>query len=222
MAKDVSPHDVLLGRTSVGIAAMAAVDMALWDLKGKHYGEPIHRLLGGKHHCKIKAYASILFGHGQGDFRHRSSLCEAGYQAIKCGWEPMGQNEALDIDLVRGAREGIGDGTLLIDAGCVWDARTALRRAHAFSRSSTSNGSKSRSARTIWKATFGSAIAPPCRLPRAKESAAARHFALGSTPGARRLSGRPVALRVYRCRIHPCQGGGKTAPGFAIIVTRAR
>ena len=44
----------------------------------------------------------------------------------------MGQSEALDIELVRGAREGIGDGTLLIDAGCVWDARTALRRADAF------------------------------------------------------------------------------------------
>src|SRR5260221_9457268 len=50
------------GRTSVGIAAMAAVDMALWDLKGKHYREPIHRLLGGKQHPRIKAYASILFG----------------------------------------------------------------------------------------------------------------------------------------------------------------
>src|SRR6478752_9334731 len=50
------------GRTSVGITAMAAVDMALWDLKGKHFGEPIHRLLGGKQHEKIKAYASILFG----------------------------------------------------------------------------------------------------------------------------------------------------------------
>src|SRR3954462_4645311 len=50
------------GRTSVGIAAMGAVDMALWDLKGKHYGEPIHRLLGGKQHERIKAYASILFG----------------------------------------------------------------------------------------------------------------------------------------------------------------
>ena len=41
--------------------------------------------------------------------------------------------DAVDIELVHGAREGIGpDATLLIDAGCVWDARTALRRAHAF------------------------------------------------------------------------------------------
>jgi len=48
----------------------------------------------------------------------------------------MGQSEALDIELVRGARAGVGDGvTLLIDAGCVWDARTALRRAHAFAES---------------------------------------------------------------------------------------
>ena len=41
--------------------------------------------------------------------------------------------KALDLELVRGAREGIGpDSTLLIDAGCVWDARTALRRAQQF------------------------------------------------------------------------------------------
>jgi L-alanine-DL-glutamate epimerase-like enolase superfamily enzyme len=44
----------------------------------------------------------------------------------------MGPSEAVDLDLVRGAREGIGDGTLLIDAGCVWDARTALSRAQKF------------------------------------------------------------------------------------------
>jgi L-alanine-DL-glutamate epimerase-like enolase superfamily enzyme len=123
------------GRTSVGIAAMAAVDMALWDLKGKHYGEPIHRLLGGKQHSRIKAYASILFGpDGKATRAIARRWREAGYQALKCGWEPMGQNEALDIELVRSAREGLGDGTLLIDAGCVWDARTALRRAIAFSQ----------------------------------------------------------------------------------------
>ena len=38
------------GRKALGITAMAAVDMALWDLKGKAFGQPIHRLLGGKQH----------------------------------------------------------------------------------------------------------------------------------------------------------------------------
>lgn len=121
------------GRTSVAISAMAAVDMALWDLKGKRFGEPIHRLLGGKRHDKIPAYASILFGR---DGRETAEIgrrwVEAGYGAVKFGWEPMGQSEQVDIDLVRGAREGLGDATLLIDAGCVWDARTALRRAERF------------------------------------------------------------------------------------------
>ncbi|HEX7447726.1 MAG TPA: mandelate racemase/muconate lactonizing enzyme family protein [Pirellulales bacterium] len=122
------------GRSSVAITAMAAVDMALWDLKGKHFGEPIHRLLGGKRFDRIPAYASILFGR---DGRQTAEIgrrwVDAGYRAVKFGWEPMGQSEAVDIDLVRGARQGLGeDATLLIDAGCVWDARTALARARAF------------------------------------------------------------------------------------------
>ncbi len=122
------------GRRSIMITAMAAVDMALWDLKGKYFGQPIHRLLGGKYFDRILSYASILFGR---DGAETSDIArrwrENGYRAIKFGWEPMGSDERLDIDLVRGARQGIGDeATLLIDAGCVWDARTALRRANAF------------------------------------------------------------------------------------------
>src|SRR5438067_5219289 len=57
------------GRKAVGITAMAAVDMALWDLKGKAFGQPIHRLLGGKHHAKLRGYASILFGRGRSETR---------------------------------------------------------------------------------------------------------------------------------------------------------
>lgn len=122
------------GRRAAGIAAMAGVDMALWDLKGKHFDQPIHRLLGGKRHDRIPAYASILFGR---DGNETAEIAQhwraAGYNAIKFGWEPMGESEALDLELVAGARRGIGDdATLLIDAGCVWDARTALQRAHRF------------------------------------------------------------------------------------------
>ncbi|HUR46468.1 MAG TPA: mandelate racemase/muconate lactonizing enzyme family protein [Candidatus Saccharimonadales bacterium] len=122
------------GRSSVTIAAMSAVDMALWDIKGKKFGVPIHTLLGGKQHSRFQAYASILFGK---DGSHTCDLgrkwIERGYKAVKFGWEPMGQSEALDLELVRGAREGLGsENTLLIDAGCIWDARTALRRAQQF------------------------------------------------------------------------------------------
>ncbi|MEX0726882.1 MAG: mandelate racemase/muconate lactonizing enzyme family protein [Planctomycetaceae bacterium] len=120
------------GRTSVTITAMAAVDMALWDLKGKAFGQPIHRLLGGKQHDKILGYASILFGKDGAETKAIGERWrEAGYKAVKFGWEPMGQSEALDRELVAAGRAGIGDdNTLLIDAGCVWDARTALKRAH--------------------------------------------------------------------------------------------
>jgi L-rhamnonate dehydratase len=124
---------VYFGRTSVTVTAMAAVDMALWDLKGKYFGQPIHRLLGGKQHSRFPAYASILWGRDgceTADIARRWR--EQGYHAIKFGWGVMGQNEALDLELVRGAREGMGDAMLMVDAGCVWDTRTALRRAQAF------------------------------------------------------------------------------------------
>jgi L-alanine-DL-glutamate epimerase-like enolase superfamily enzyme len=123
------------GRTGVAITAMAAVDMALWDLKGKHFQQPIHCLLGGQQHERIRAYASILFGKDGRETRDIARRwVEAGYTAVKFGWEPMGQSERLDLELVAGAREGLGEHTLLIDAGCVWDARTALRRAEAFAQ----------------------------------------------------------------------------------------
>ena len=50
------------GRRAVVVTAMAGIDLALWDLKGKHFGVPVHQLLGGKQHNQIKAYASTLFG----------------------------------------------------------------------------------------------------------------------------------------------------------------
>jgi len=122
------------GRRAVVVAAMSGVDMALWDIKGKASGQPIWQLLGGRHHTELPAYASILFGRDGAETRDIAQRWrDEGYRAVKFGWEPMGQSEALDLELVRGARAGFGDdGTVLVDAGCVWDARTALDRARRF------------------------------------------------------------------------------------------
>src|SRR3954464_233543 len=90
------------GRSSVTIAAMSAVDMALWDIKGKKFGVPIHTLLGGKQHSRFQAYASILFGKDGAQTRDLGrKWIDRGYKAVKFGWEPMGQSETLDLDLVR-------------------------------------------------------------------------------------------------------------------------
>src|SRR2546422_3819886 len=78
------------GRSSVTIAAMSAIDMALWDLKGKYFQQPIHRLLGGKQHERVKAYASILFGRDGKQTREIGQhWVRTGYHAVKFGWEPM-------------------------------------------------------------------------------------------------------------------------------------
>ena len=45
----------------VVFAAIGALDMALWDIKGKYYREPIHQLLGGACRLKLRSYACLLY-----------------------------------------------------------------------------------------------------------------------------------------------------------------
>jgi L-rhamnonate dehydratase len=123
------------GRRGIAIHAMSGIDMALWDIKGKALGQPIWRLLGGGFHKNgIRAYASSLFGATPAETAERGRrFRDLGFTAVKFGWDPMGQDEATDIALVREARKGVGDQVdLMIDAGLVWDAKTALQRARAF------------------------------------------------------------------------------------------
>ncbi len=122
------------GRRGVGLHAMSGIDMALWDIKGKALGLPIWKLLGGGFHSRVRAYASSLFGatpHETGERGKR--FIDQGFTAVKFGWEPMGQDEATDVALVREARRGIGEeADLMIDAGLCYDAQTALQRARRF------------------------------------------------------------------------------------------
>ncbi len=122
------------GRRGVGFHAMSGIDIALWDIKGKALGLPVWKLLGGGFHKGIRCYASSLWGATPNATRELAQrYVDAGFSAVKFGWEPMGQDEATDIALVREARRGLGEQTdLLVDAGLAWDAKTAIRRVRAF------------------------------------------------------------------------------------------
>lgn len=122
------------GRRGAAFHAMSGIDMALWDIKGKALGLPVWKVLGGGFHKKIRCYASSLFGATPGATRELAARYrDRGFDAVKFGWHPMGRDEKTDIALVREARRGLGAGPdLMIDAGLVWDSKTALQRAIAF------------------------------------------------------------------------------------------
>lgn len=124
-------HTNRYGRRGAVIHAMSGVDIALWDLKGKALGIPIYELWGGAKRTTVRAYASFLFGTCPDETatlaRHGT---EMGLSAVKFGWSHFGQDPELDRAHVAAARRAIGgDCELMVDAGCVWDAETALARA---------------------------------------------------------------------------------------------
>jgi L-rhamnonate dehydratase len=122
------------GRRGVGVHAMSGIDMALWDIKGKALGMPVWRLLGGGFATSLRPYASSLFGATPEETGERARrFVGQGFTAVKFGWDPMGQDRDTDVALVREARAGLGPKIdLMIDAGLVYDAKTAIQRARAF------------------------------------------------------------------------------------------
>ena len=128
-----------------GIAAFAisAIDMALWDLKGKLLNVPLYQLLGGKQserlpvcastHPKaseIDAMAAELAGH-----------IANGYQLVKVGFGKkghanLGVDPKRDIAFVKAVREAIGpDAGFIVDIGAKmrWTLPYAVKMAKAFS-----------------------------------------------------------------------------------------
>jgi L-alanine-DL-glutamate epimerase-like enolase superfamily enzyme len=119
------------GRRGAVIHAISGLEIALWDIAGKAAGQPIHVLLGGAHHTRLRAYASTLMPDSPAEARAVcASQREAGFDAVKLGYGPLGRDAELDIALVAAAREGTGeDGDLIIDVGLGWsNARDAINR----------------------------------------------------------------------------------------------
>jgi L-rhamnonate dehydratase len=110
---------IYYGRRGVAIQAISAIDIALWDIAGKFYQQPIHILLGGKWHQKIRAYASTLFRPTPDAIRDAvKHYLDEGFTAVKFGWGVFGRDRGLDLRLVEAARKELGETRdLMIDAG---------------------------------------------------------------------------------------------------------
>lgn len=133
---------IYMGRRGAVIHAISGVDIALWDIKGKAYGQPVCNLLGGSTGAKVRAYASALFGKDGVETAEKTArFKEAGYTAFKFGWMNFGFHEKSDRAHVEGVRNAAGpDAPIMFDVGWAydsggpeWDPTTALRRANVFS-----------------------------------------------------------------------------------------
>jgi L-alanine-DL-glutamate epimerase-like enolase superfamily enzyme len=121
-------------RDGVTVQAMAAIDLALWDIRGKAAGVPVSELLGGARRRTVPVYASHPLGATpEESARIAAAICDTGFRAVKFGWHPLGADADADEAIVRALRGAIGDETeLLIDAGLAWDVDTAIERCRRF------------------------------------------------------------------------------------------
>ena len=121
------------GRKGIGMAAISAVDIALWDLMGKAAKQPVFKLLGGRTKRKIPVYASRLYSQPLDELRAEAEMYKRqGYQAMKLrfGWGPVDGAAGMvqNVQLVRTVREAIGSGVdLMADAYMGWNLDYARR-----------------------------------------------------------------------------------------------
>jgi L-rhamnonate dehydratase len=129
------------GRKGIGMTAISAVDIALWDLLGKAAGQPVYRLLGGRTKEHIPVYASRLYAMPLEELATEAKRYkDEGHQAMKLrfGWGPADGAAGVErnLELVRTVREVVGDGIdVMADAYMGWTldyARRILPRLESF------------------------------------------------------------------------------------------
>ena len=142
---EMNEKTLMTSRRGLGICAIGAIDMALWDLCGKIYNQPVWKILGGSKKNFVTPYASLLpEGHTLEEYS--KSLVEKTKAAKKLGFKaakleicikgPYSHNN-LQIDddrefakMVRLCREAVGDEmTLMADVAYAWQDWKSAKRA---------------------------------------------------------------------------------------------
>lgn len=120
------------GRSGIFQAAVSAIDVALWDLKGKILNQPVSVLLGGVKNPEIHPYATGLYFERVDDLEKKLvdealGYKKEGFKAIKM---KVGLGIELDTQYVKAVRNAIGDDIkLMIDANHAYSYKEALELA---------------------------------------------------------------------------------------------
>jgi len=104
-----------MSRAGPMLNALAGLDIALWDIRGKREGVPVSTLLGGAKRTYVECYASLLQYYGNAEHlkRNTTRALERGYKYVKLH-ERMPEAVAI-------ARESVGAGVpLMVDTNCAW------------------------------------------------------------------------------------------------------
>jgi len=118
------------GMKGVTISALSAIDIALWDIKGKALGLPVFKLLGGAYRNKARAYATGLYEPQNVPDVTQALVNEAlGYK--KEGFSGMklkvGYGIDKDVAYVKAIREAIGEDIyLMVDANHAYNSSEAI------------------------------------------------------------------------------------------------
>ena len=121
------------GRRGLGMVAISAIDIALWDVMGKITNKPVFKLLGGRTKEKIPVYASKLYSQPIKDLQiEAEKYLNEGFKMFKMrfGWGPKDGSDGIkkNIDLVNAVREVVGFNTdLMLEAYMGWDLEYAKK-----------------------------------------------------------------------------------------------
>ena len=117
-------------RRGVMLAALSAIDIALWDIKGKYFGLPVSTLFGGQKSEFIKPYATGLYftkciNQKERLIEEALGYKEEGFKGIKM---KVGLGIAKDVEYVSAIRRAIGnDVELMIDSNHAYSLKEAIQ-----------------------------------------------------------------------------------------------
>jgi L-alanine-DL-glutamate epimerase-like enolase superfamily enzyme len=118
-----------LARRGLTIAAISAIDIALWDIRGKALDQPVWALLGGRSADRLPAYASGGWADADGIGAQLQSYIDAGgFRAVKMRVGSMDDRPHVSAARVKAARKALGpDVELMVDAHGTYTVAEAKR-----------------------------------------------------------------------------------------------